>query len=120
IGSGVLLYDTMAARPGRKRAVPMHRHLGKKALSAHFPGLADYAAVGALEYYDAKVDDARFVMTLVRSAVCFGAAAANPVSVIDSLHGGDGVSGVRVRDEVSGREFVVSARRTILAGGVWT
>ncbi len=120
IGSGVLLYDTMATRPGRKRAVPMHRHLGKKALSAHFPGLADDGAVGALEYYDAKVDDARFVMTLVRSAVSFGAAAANHVSVIDYLHDGDRVSGVRVRDEVSGREFDVYARRTILAGGVWT
>ncbi|GAA0036956.1 MULTISPECIES: glycerol-3-phosphate dehydrogenase/oxidase [Brevibacterium] len=120
IGSGVLLYDTMATRPGRKRAVPMHRHLGKKALSAHFPGLADDAAVGALEYYDAKVDDARFVMTLVRSAVAFGASAANHVSVIDYLHDGDRVNGVRVRDEVSGREFDVYARRTILAGGVWT
>ncbi|MGO2983223.1 MAG: glycerol-3-phosphate dehydrogenase/oxidase [Brevibacterium aurantiacum] len=120
IGSGVLLYDTMATRPGRKRAVPMHRHLGKKALTAHFPGLADDAAVGALEYYDAKVDDARFVMTLIRSAVGYGAAAANHVSVIDYLHDGDRVSGVRARDEMTGREFDIHARRTILAGGVWT
>ncbi|RAF60981.1 glycerol-3-phosphate dehydrogenase, partial [Burkholderia multivorans] len=58
--------------------------------------------------------------TLVRSAVSFGATAANHVSVIDYLHDGDRVSGVRVRDEVSGREFDVYARRTILAGGVWT
>ena len=120
IGSGVLLYDTMATRPGRKRAVPMHRHLGKKALSSHFPGLADDAAVGALEYYDAKVDDARFVMTLVRSAVSYGAAAANHVSVIGYLHDGDQVTGVRARDEISGEEFDIHARRTILAGGVWT
>ena len=120
IGSGVLLYDTMATRPGRKRAVPMHRHLSKKALSSHFPGLADDAAVGALEYYDAKVDDARFVMTLVRSAVGYGAAAANHVSVIGYLHDGDEVSGVRARDELTGDEFDIHARRTILAGGVWT
>lgn len=120
IGSGVLLYDTMATRPGRKRAVPMHRHLGKKALSSHFPGLADEAAVGALEYYDAKVDDARFVMTLIRSAAGYGAAAANHVSVIGYLHDGDRVSGVRARDEMTGREFDIHARRTILAGGVWT
>jgi glycerol-3-phosphate dehydrogenase len=120
IGSGVLLYDTMATRPGRKRAVPMHRHLSKKALSAHFPGLADEAAVGALEYYDAKVDDARFVMTLVRSAVGYGAAAANHVSVIGYLHDGDQVTGVRARDQISGEEFDIHARRTILAGGVWT
>ena len=120
IGSGVLLYDTMATRPGRKRAVPMHRHLSKKALTSHFPGLADDAAVGALEYYDAKVDDARFVMTLVRSAVGYGAAAANHVSVIGYLHDGDEVTGVRARDELTGDEFDIHARRTILAGGVWT
>ena len=120
IGSGVLLYDTMATRPGRKRAVPMHRHLSKKALSAHFPGLADDAAVGALEYYDAKVDDARFVMTLIRSAAGYGAAVANHVSVIGYLHNGDKVSGVRARDEMTGREFDIHSRRTILAGGVWT
>jgi glycerol-3-phosphate dehydrogenase len=120
IGSGVLLYDTMATRPGRKRAVPLHRHLGKKALSSHFPGLADDAAVGALEYYDAKVDDARFVMTLIRSAVGYGASAANHVSVIGYLHDGDQVSGVRARDELTGDEFDIHARRTILAGGVWT
>lgn len=120
IGSGVLLYDTMATRPGRKRAVPMHRHLSKKALSSHFPGLADDAAVGALEYYDAKVDDARFVMTLVRSAVSYGAAAANHVSVIDYLHDGDQVTGVRARDELTGTEFDIHAKSTILAGGVWT
>ncbi|WP_309130544.1 glycerol-3-phosphate dehydrogenase/oxidase [Brevibacterium sp.] len=120
IGSGVLLYDTMATRPGRKRAVPLHRHLSRKALAAHVPGLAEDAAVGALEYYDAKVDDARFVMTLVRSAVSFGARAANHVRVIDYLHSGERVSGVRARDELTGEEFDIHSRRTILAGGVWT
>ena len=120
IGSGVLLYDTMATRPGRKRAVPMHRHLSKKALTAHFPGLADEAAVGALEYYDAKVDDARFVMTLIRSAAGYGAAAANHVCVIGYLRDGDRVSGVRARNEMTGHEFDIHARHTILAGGVWT
>src|SRR5699024_2370254 len=60
IASGILLYDTIATRPGRKRAVPMHRHLSKKALTTHFPGQGDDAAGGALNYYDAKVDNGRF------------------------------------------------------------
>ncbi len=120
IGSGVLLYDTMATRPGRRRALPLHRHLGRKALAAHVPGLAEDAAVGALEYYDAKVDDARFVMTLVRSAVSLGAHAANHVRVIGYLRAGERVAGVRARDETTGEEFDIHARRTILAGGVWT
>jgi glycerol-3-phosphate dehydrogenase len=39
----------------------------------------------------------RFVMTLVRSAVSYGAAAANHVSVIGYLHDGDQVTGVHAR-----------------------
>ncbi|WP_349826569.1 glycerol-3-phosphate dehydrogenase/oxidase [Brevibacterium litoralis] len=121
IGSGVLLYDTLAGRPGRKRAVPVHRHLGRKALREHVPGLSEQAAVGALEYYDAKVDDARFVLTLVRSAAALGAQAASHVRVVDYLRDATGrVAGVRARDQLTGREFVVHARHVVLAGGVWT
>lgn len=121
IGSGVLLYDTLAARPGRKRAVPLHRHLSHKALLDHFPGLDPEAAVGALEYYDAKVDDARFVMTLVRSATALGAHAANYARVTDYVRSAAGrVTGVRARDEETGEEFTVHARHIVLAGGVWT
>src|SRR5699024_11977685 len=35
-------------------------------------------------------------------------------------HDGDEVAGVRARDELTGDEFDIHARRTILAGGVWT
>ncbi|WP_058235126.1 glycerol-3-phosphate dehydrogenase/oxidase [Devriesea agamarum] len=120
IGSGVLLYDAMAVRPGVKRAVPMHRHHTRGTLRKRFPALDLDVITGALEYYDAQVDDARFVEVLVRSARARGAATANYVKVVDYLHEGDRVVGARVRDEESGQEFDVYARCTILAGGVWT
>lgn len=119
IGSGVMLYDAMQM-VGRKRAVPMHRHLLHDRMLEVFPGLDGEKIVGALEYYDAQMDDARFVMMLVRSAAQYGAAAANYTRVLDYLHEGERVTGVRVRDEESGEEFDIHARTTILAGGVWT
>ncbi|WP_193103677.1 glycerol-3-phosphate dehydrogenase/oxidase [Brachybacterium sp. FME24] len=119
IGSGVMLYDAMQS-VGRKRAVPMHRHLLHDKMLEVFPGLDGEKAVGALEYYDAQVDDARFVMMLVRSAAQHDATVANYTSVIDYLHEGERVSGARVRDEETGEEFEIHARETILAGGVWT
>ncbi|MGO1569014.1 MAG: glycerol-3-phosphate dehydrogenase/oxidase, partial [Brachybacterium sp.] len=119
IGSGVMLYDAMQS-VGRKRTVPMHRHLLHGKMLDVFPGLDGEKAVGALEYYDAQMDDARFVMMLVRSAAQHDAAVANYLTVVDYLHEGTRVIGARVRDEETGEEFDVHARETILAGGVWT
>ena len=119
IGSGVMLYDAMQSI-GRKRAVPFHRHLMHGKMLEVFPGLDGQKAVGALEYYDAQMDDARFVMMLVRSAAQHDAAVANYTTVVDYLHEGTRVIGARVRDEETGEEFDVHARETILAGGVWT
>ncbi|MDN5685308.1 MAG: glycerol-3-phosphate dehydrogenase/oxidase [Brachybacterium sp.] len=119
IGSGVMLYDAMQS-VGRKRAVPMHRHLLHDKMLEVFPGLDGDKAVGALEYYDAQVDDARFVMMLVRSAAQHDASVANYTSVVDYLHEGERVIGARVRDEETGEDFEIHARDTILAGGVWT
>ena len=119
IGSGVMLYDAMQS-VGRKRAVPMHRHLLHDKMLEVFPALDGEKAVGALEYYDAQMDDARFVMMLVRSAAQHDAAVANYLTVVDYLHEGTRVIGARVRDEETGEEFDVHARETILAGGVWT
>ena len=119
IGSGVALYDAMQSI-GRKRAVPFHRHLLHDKMLEVFPALDGEKAVGALEYYDAQMDDARFVMMLVRSAAQHDAAVANYTTVVDYLREGTRVIGARVRDEETGEEFDVHARETILAGGVWT
>lgn len=120
IGAGVTMYDAMQS-VGRRRAVGTHRHLSRKSMAAVIPALDDDAIVGAVEYADAQFDDARLAMMLVRSAVDHGAAAANYTSVVDYLHGEGGrIVGVRVREELTGEEFEVHARATILAGGVWT
>ncbi|GAA4284361.1 glycerol-3-phosphate dehydrogenase/oxidase [Brevibacterium daeguense] len=118
IGSGVTLYDVMAARLGKRRAVPTHRHLGPGRLAERFPGLA--AEYGGIEYFDAQVDDARLTQLLVRSAVGRGALAANYASVVAYLHEDDQVVGVRARDEETGEEFAIRAHSTILATSVWT
>ncbi|MGO2192713.1 glycerol-3-phosphate dehydrogenase/oxidase [Brachybacterium sp. AOP42-C2-15] len=119
IGSGVMLYDAMQSI-GHKRAVPFHRHLLHDKMLEVFPGLDGEKAVGALEYYDAQMDDARFVMMLVRSAAQHDAVVANYTTVVDYLHEGTRVIGARMRDEETGEEFDVHARATVLAGGVWT
>lgn len=133
VGSGVSLYDALTLRPGgaaraggsgrrgRRRAVPFHRHLSRSGLRQRFPGLDEEKFVGALEYYDAQVDDARLVLTLARSAHSLGARTAARTEAVDYLRDAGGrVCGARLRDHETGREFEVYARETILAAGVWT
>src|SRR6266498_3563482 len=67
-GAGLLAYDLFASTSAFGRGLPRHRHLSKRALLAEFPGLRADTVVGAIRYYDAQVDDARFVVALARTA----------------------------------------------------
>ncbi|MDT3440058.1 MULTISPECIES: glycerol-3-phosphate dehydrogenase/oxidase [unclassified Pseudofrankia] len=163
IGSGVLLYDTLGQGlsrigPGagaprvprsasstgegpRAGGLPMHRHLTRKAALREFPSLRPDALVGAIQYWDGQVDDARHTMFVARTAARFGAAVVTSAEVVGLLRedrdsspiGEDGpgdprVTGAIVRDLEAGeaagspgtREIRVRARQTISATGVWT
>jgi len=119
-GAGVLLYDTLSSSSGHSRGLPRHRHLTRRGALRVAPGLRKDSLVGALRYYDAQVDDARFTEFLVRTAAGYGAHVASRASVTGFLREGDRIAGVRVRDEEHGREIEVRARQVINATGVWT
>jgi glycerol-3-phosphate dehydrogenase len=116
IGAGVRLYDLL---PGQ-RALPRHRHLSRRGAMRVFPGLARKKLVGAIQYYDAQVDDARHTLALVRTAAMHDAAVASSAQVVDLLETGSRVTGARVRCLESDEEFEVRGRQFINATGVWT
>src|SRR5205807_3277344 len=78
------------------------------------------ALVGAVQYYDAQVDDARHTMTLVRTAAAYGALAASRARVVGFLREGERVVGVRVKDLEADEVFEVRAKQIVNATGVWT
>ncbi|WP_431783842.1 glycerol-3-phosphate dehydrogenase/oxidase [Streptomyces chumphonensis] len=119
-GSGVALYDAMSVSSGRGRGLPLHRHLSRRKALRVAPCLREDALAGALQYYDAQTDDARFVTALVRTAASYGAHAANRARVVGFLREGERVVGARVKDLESGGEFEVRAQQVINATGVWT
>jgi len=124
IGAGVLLYDAVlpmgTGGGGRLRALPRHRHLTKTAALKKAPGLDPNTLVGAIEFYDAQMDDARYTMTLARTAAQFGAQVTTRTRVIGLLREGGRVAGAVVRDLETNREITVRAKRVISATGVWT
>ncbi|MEU4254975.1 glycerol-3-phosphate dehydrogenase/oxidase [Streptomyces fradiae] len=119
-GSGVALYDAMSVSSGRGRGLPLHRHLSRRRALRAAPALRRDALVGALQYYDAQVDDARHVATLVRTAAAYGAHTANRARVVAFLREGERVVGARVADVEAGGEYEIRARQVVNATGVWT
>ncbi|HET9945890.1 MAG TPA: glycerol-3-phosphate dehydrogenase/oxidase [Actinomycetes bacterium] len=119
-GAGVALYDSLGISSGSSRGLPRHRHLTRSGAMRACPSLRRDALVGAIQYYDAQVDDARHTMALVRTAQAYGALCANRARVVGFLREGERVSGVRVRDFESDTELDVRARQVVNATGVWT
>jgi glycerol-3-phosphate dehydrogenase len=123
-GSGVLLYDTLlplgTRSTMREKRLPHHRHLSRRKALTLAPALRKDSLVGALQYYDAQVDDARHTMTIARTAASYGATVASGVQVVGFLREGERVSGVHVCDRETGVEFDIRARVVVNATGVWT
>jgi glycerol-3-phosphate dehydrogenase len=115
-GAGVTLYDTMALGGG----MPRHRHLTRSGALRVCPALRKDSLVGALQYYDAQVDDARHTMFLARTAAEYGAHVASRTEVVGFLREGERVTGVRVKDLEFDETFEVRAQQVINATGVWT
>lgn len=120
IGAGMLLYDLFSYSGGRPPGVPHHRHLSRRQVLRAMPSMNGRALVGGISYYDAQVDDARFVSSLARTASFYGAHVANRVRVEGFLKVGERVVGVRARDLLTGEEFEIRARQVVNATGVWT
>ena len=120
VGAGVALYDAMAMASGNGAGLPIHRHLTRRAALRMAPALRKDALIGALQYYDAQIDDARHTMELVRTASAYGALVANRMRVTGFLRQGERVTGVQALDLPTGRAVQVRARQVVNATGVWT
>ena len=119
---GIGMYDALAYIGSRgKKGVPSQRHFTKKGTKTIFPDIKDSAFTGAIQFYDARVDDARLVVDVVRTASGYGALAASRTQVVGIDKDTSGkVVGARLADLESGQELMVKAKHIINATGVWT
>jgi len=113
--AGMWLYDVLATF----RNVKGHRWLGPKQVRRAEPALKDRGLVGAALYWDAQTDDARLVLTIMRSAARAGALVANYAEVTSLLKPDGRVRGAVVRDVLSGETRTVRALVVVNAGGPW-
>jgi glycerol-3-phosphate dehydrogenase len=125
VGAGLALYDAMAkfgalAENGGDMGLPRHRHLSRKAVARIAPDFKASKLAGAIQYYDAQVDDARLVMTVARTAAAHGAQIATRTACIGFIREGERVVGVKAFDLEKDVVFEIRARVVVNAAGVWT
>jgi glycerol-3-phosphate dehydrogenase len=109
------MYDaTGGARIGK-----LHRRLSKAETLEHMPDLdVDRLSSGFL-YYDARVDDARLTLAVVKTAVAEGAVAVNYAEAAGLRREGGRITGVEILDRRLGRTVTVRAGAVVVAAGVW-
>jgi glycerol-3-phosphate dehydrogenase len=120
IGAGMVLYDAFSWTGGRPPGVPRHRHLSRRQLYRAIPSLKKGAMVGGMTYYDAQVDDARYGVSVARTAAHYGAHVATRVRVEGFIKEGERVVGVDAHDLETGERFQIRAKQVVNATGVWT
>jgi len=94
------------------------RYMTAKALKERDPSIDISNVSAGIEYSDCYLhdNDARFVWNFVRTAIDFGCAAANYVSLISSEYR-DGLWHCSMRDEVSGEQYQIRAKTLVNAAG---
>ena len=118
VGAGIALYDALGGRRGR--SLPGHRHLGRRAALRAMPSLRPDALVGAIQYYDGQIDDARHTMMLARTAASYGAVVVTSVRATGFLRADGAVTGITARDLESGQDLEVRGTAVVNAAGVFT
>jgi glycerol-3-phosphate dehydrogenase len=95
----------------------LHQKLSRNEVLSHCPTFVPENVNGGFLYYDARADDARLTLDIVRTAVHHGAVALNGARVSEVLRHGGRVTGVVA--EIDGEEVEVAAGAVVNATGVW-
>ncbi len=112
---GLWTYDRLAGVAENER----YRMLGKAEVVALEPKLRAEHIYGAGLYYEYLTDDARLVIEVVKSAAALGAVIANYAAVEEFALENDRVSGVVIRDQLTGDSLAVRGSVVINAAGPW-
>ncbi len=109
VNAGLWLYDLAAGLP---RGM-VHKKISKENALRYLPGLRKERLKGGYLYYDAKADDCRLVMHVLKKAAELGVCMAN-YTALDSFEDDHTVNAI-----ADGRELHLEADVIVNATGVW-
>lgn len=112
---GLTLYDVLAGRLGLGRSLYKKKSTTEKLM----PTLKRRHLRGGVLYHDGQFDDSRLAVNLAESAFENGGFVLNYAKVTSLLKDNGKVSGVRVTDTCTGKEYEVQAKAVVNATGVF-
>jgi glycerol-3-phosphate dehydrogenase len=115
LGAALSLYDASAFSIRQPGVLPGHRQLPRRAVVRLAPALATTDISGAVQLFEAQVDDARLALAVVRTAVAYGVSAAARTAVRALLEEDGRIIGAEVAGP--GGAVTVRARSVVVATG---
>jgi glycerol-3-phosphate dehydrogenase len=122
---GMLMYDALSYDKNFTwdacKKIPLHSTASKEDVMQSEPNVRPKDLTGASIFYDCNsIFPERLTLAFIKSAVAYGAKAANYSKVEGFLMGADNnVTGVRVKDLLENKIHEISADVTINCGGPW-
>lgn len=115
----LLSYDRNFVSDDDKK-IPGYRSISRKEALALMPSLKAEGLTGAKIYYDCQMfAPERLCLECIEGAVEYGADVANYAEVTDFTMEGSRISGVSVRDALTGETHQIRGKVTINAAGPW-
>jgi len=122
---GMLLYDALSYDKNRtwdqSKQIPSHRTISRDAVLACEPNVRSLGLTGGSIYYDClSIFPERLTLAFIKSAVALGAKVANYARVEGfNINDRKKVTGVNVKDLLSGQTLSISSTVTLNCGGPW-
>lgn len=121
---GFSLYECLTFDRNRgldvDRRIPRGELLSREKILDLFPGINENGLTGGALFCDGQMyNPTRLVLSFLRSAVHEGADAANYVEAQKFLQRNHRVTGVNVKDVLSGDEFAIRGKMTLNSAGPW-
>ena len=115
-GIGLKVYDLMAG----KLSLGKTKMLSKKTTQQLLPAISTQNLSGGVLYHDGQFDDARLAINLAQTAEEQGATLINYCKLTSLTKTDKRISGVVVKDMLSGNLFTLKSKAVINATGVFT
>ncbi len=115
-GIGLKVYDRLAGKLGLGKS---NFHTASEA-KGFLPGINSRGLRGGVSYHDGQFDDAHLALSLVRTAMQYGATVVNHCAATGLVKEGRKVVGVEVQDGIRGVSHTLRARFVVNATGAFS
>ncbi|HTL09535.1 MAG TPA: glycerol-3-phosphate dehydrogenase/oxidase [Chitinophagaceae bacterium] len=115
-GLGLKVYDWMSGNLG----LGPSEWLSKEEVLERAPTLDPTDLRGGVLYHDGQFDDARLAINMAQTAAAYGGCLLNYCGVTGFIKTDGKITGVQVKDQLSGKEHEIRCRAVINATGVFS